>query len=136
MQVVSSRPWGFVAWVLVVLIGGSSVVASQTRRSPTRVAAPDCTGRDRYQAVTAFVHLKNAGLTDNAKIDFTKTKVTRLASEKVSARLFRQVHRVVFTEHSGKQIEVITVNDVSFEECSETSFDVFVVSQHFSPVAP
>ena len=36
----------------------------------------------------------------------------------------------------GKQIEVITVNDASFDECSESSPDVFVIAEHFRPDAP
>ena len=77
----------------------------------------------------AFVHLKNAGLTDNDKVDFKKTKTVRIASEEVRKGVFRQVHRVTFLEKSGKSIEVITVNDVSKVECSESGVEAFVVSQ-------
>jgi len=76
----------------------------------------------------AFVHLKNAGLTDNNKLDFTKTKTVRLASEQVGKDLYRQVHLVTFTEKSGKNIEVITRNDASNEECSMSGVEVYVVS--------
>lgn len=128
------RHVAFIACAVVALVGFSTVVTSQTRQTPrNRIAAPDCTGSDQWPASMAFVKLKNAGLTDNEKLDFTKTQVTRLASEQASRRLFRQVHRVVFTEHSGRRIEVITVNDASFDECSESGVDVFVVSQHFTP---
>lgn len=66
----------------------------------------------------AFVHLKNSRLTDIDLVDFTKTKTERLASEKIGKDLYRQVHHVVFTEKSGKTIEVITSNDASNAECS------------------
>jgi hypothetical protein len=91
---------------------------------------PDCTGVDRWPTSMAFVHLKNAGLTDNNKLDFTKTKTIRLASEKIGKDLFRQVHYIIFTEKSGNTIEVITSNEASNEECSMSGVDVFVVSQH------
>ncbi len=91
---------------------------------------PDCTGVERWPTSMAFVHLKNAGLTDNNKLDFTKTKTIRLASEKISNNLYRQVHYIIFTEKSGNAIEVITSNEASNEECSMSGVDVFVVKQH------
>ena len=90
---------------------------------------PDYTGIDRYPTSMAFVQLKNAGVTTNQKIDFTKTKTVRLASEKLGKDLYRQIHRVVFTEKSGKTIEVITVNNVSSEEGSMSEVEVFVISK-------
>src|SRR5437763_15834387 len=77
----------------------------------------------------AFAHLKNAGITDNSKVDFTKTKVVRLASEKIGDDLYRQLHLVTFTEKSGNRIEVITSNDASSVECSMSDVEVFVVSR-------
>lgn len=91
---------------------------------------PDCTGADRWPANMAFVHLKNAGLTSNDKIAFDKTKVTRLASQKVGKDLYRQVHRIEFVEKSGKVIEVLTVNEASSTECSMGGVEVFVVCRH------
>lgn len=91
---------------------------------------PDCTGVERYPTSMAFVHLKNAGITDNDKLDFTKTKTIRLASEKIGKDLYRQIHHITFVEKSGNTIEVITVNDVSIEECSMSGTDVFVVNRH------
>jgi len=81
----------------------------------------------------AFVHLKNAGITDNYKLDFSKTKTVRLASEKIGKDLYRQIHRVTVTEKSGNIIEVITVSDASSEECSMSGVDVFVVLKHLGP---
>ena len=74
-------------------------------------------------------HLKNAGLTDNEKLDFTKIKTVRLASEKVGKDLYRQIHHIVFTEKSGSTIEVITSNAASSAECSMSGVQVFVVSR-------
>jgi hypothetical protein len=100
-----------------------------TALAPSAVAkSPDCVGVNRWATSMAFVHLKNAGLTDNNKLDFTKTKTVRLASEQIGKDLHRQVHLVTFTEKSGKTIEVITRNDASNEECSMSGVEVYVVS--------
>jgi hypothetical protein len=80
----------------------------------------------------AFARLKNEGITDNAKVDFTLTKTTRLASEQIGRDLFRQVHRVVFTEKSGRTIEAIIMNDASRDECSTSGVDVFVIAHHLA----
>ena len=91
---------------------------------------PDCTGVDHWPTAMAFVHLKNAGITDNNKVDFTKTKTVRLASEKIGKDLYRQIHQIKFTEKSGIILEVITINDASNEECSMSGVDVFVINKH------
>ena len=75
----------------------------------------------------AFVHLKNAGITTNNKIDFNKTKTIRLASEKIGNDLYRQIHHVIFTEKSNNIIEVITNNEASSVECSMSSVKVYVI---------
>jgi len=90
---------------------------------------PDCTGTERWPTAMAFVHLKNEGITDNSKIDFTKTKTVRLASEKIGKDLYRQVHHILFTQKDGTPIEVITINDASSVECSMSGVEVFVVSK-------
>lgn len=91
---------------------------------------PDCAGVDQWPTSMAFVHLKNAGMTDNYKLDFTKTKTIRLASEKIGKDLYRQIHQVIFTEKDGNTIEVITINDASSEECSMSGVGVFVIDKH------
>ncbi len=96
------------------------------------VAAPNvdyCSGIERWATSMAYTNLKNARLIDSDKVDYKKTKTVRLASEKIGKDLFRQVHQVVFTERSGRKIEVITVNDASSQECSMSGVQVFVVSQ-------
>jgi hypothetical protein len=116
------------------------VVAWDTSPVEARIASsslalaedPDCSGVNRWPTNMAFVHLKNAGITDNHNLDFTKTKTIRLASEKIGKDLYCQVHHVKFTERSGNILEVITVNEVSSEECSMSGVDVFVISNHLS----
>jgi len=90
---------------------------------------PDCSGVNGWATSMAFVHLKNAHLTDNYVLGFTKAKTVRLASELIGADLYRQVHLVTFTEKSGRTIETITINDASHQECSMSGVRVFVVSQ-------
>jgi len=104
----------------ICLAGGSAAAAGD----------PDCSSVDAWATSMAFVHLKNAGITDNAKVDFTKTRTVRLASQKIGDDLYRQIHRVRFTEKSGQVIEVITSNDASSVECSMSGVDVFVISRH------
>jgi len=93
-------------------------------------AGPDCTGKDRWPTSMAFAYLKNAGLTDNERLDFSKTKTIRLASEKIGKNLYRQVHHIIFKEKSGKKIEVITINEASNSECSMGGLEAFIVSSH------
>src|SRR5262245_36860971 len=108
--------------------------ATQTQRNDVSgPQAPNCAGVEQWPTSMAFAHLKNAGMTDNDRLDFAKTKTTRLASEPIKDGLFRQVHHVTFTEKSGNTIEVITVNDASNDECSMSGVDVYVISRHFGP---
>jgi hypothetical protein len=90
---------------------------------------PDCTHPDSWPSGMAFTHLKNAGVIDNSILNFKKTKVTLLASEKIGKDLYRQVHLVRFFKKSGEEILAITVNEVSSEECSMSNVDVYLVSK-------
>jgi len=113
---------------------GPSIFAAEAQRTATRPpTSPNCAGVNQWPTSMAFAYLKNANLTNNDRVDFTKTKTTRIASEQIGNGLFRQVHRVVFREKSGSEIETITVNDASNEECSASGVDVFVISRHLGP---
>ncbi len=89
---------------------------------------PNCTGQESWPASMAFVNLKNARITNNEKVDFNKTTVKRLASEHLKSGIFKQIHFVTFVEKDGTIIEVITINEASFEECSHSDVDVFKVN--------
>jgi len=80
----------------------------------------------------AFVQLKNSGYTNNERLDFNKTKTTRLASEKIENNLYVQIHHVLFVEKSGNKIEVITKNEASNEECSMSNVEIFIISAKLS----
>jgi hypothetical protein len=77
----------------------------------------------------ALTHLKNAGLVDNDRIDFAKTRSVQLASEKVNRDRYIQVHRVTFTGKDGRKLTAITVNDATAEECSGSGVHVYVVAR-------
>lgn len=93
-------------------------------------SSPNCSEASGYATSMAFTYLKNAGLLTNETTIFSKTAIVRIASEMIAEDLYRQVHRVSFVKNSGEKVEVITVNDVSHEECSMSGVDVFVVSKH------
>ena len=95
---------------------------------------PDCSGVQSWATNMAFVHLKNAGLADNKRLDFEKTKTILLASQSIGKDLYRQIHHVVFTEKSGKTIEVITSNNASSDECSMSGVEVFIISGRLGKV--
>ncbi|MFA6178558.1 MAG: hypothetical protein WC696_02980 [Candidatus Methylopumilus sp.] len=98
--------------------------------------APDCSGPERWPTSMAFVHLKNAAITNNNDLDFDKTKTIRLVSEKIGKDLYRQIHLVTFTKKSGETIQVITNNDASNEECSMSGVEVYLVSKQVGEQLP
>ncbi|WGS55040.1 hypothetical protein LFL96_36810 (plasmid) [Paraburkholderia sp. D15] len=77
----------------------------------------------------AEVKLKNAGITDPQKLDESKTRATRIASQAIGKDLYRDVYSITFYEKSGREIQVITASEASSSECSMGSVDVYVVSQ-------
>jgi len=52
-------------------------------------ANPKCHGPDDWAAMSALTKLKNAGLVDSALVDFKKTKVARITSERIGKDLYR-----------------------------------------------
>lgn len=97
--------------------------------------SPDCTSPDAWPAGMAFTQLKNAGVVDNDILDFTKTKVIRLASEKVGKDIYHQVHLVRFFKKSGERVEVITVNEASHQECSLSDVNAYLISRQLDHYA-
>lgn len=106
--------------------------------SPALAKEPDCYGSEGWAASMAFATLKNQGITDNDKVDFSKTQAVKLASEKIGKDkiyhddLYRQVQSIKFTEKSGNIIEVITISDATKTECSMGNVEVYVVSKHIN----
>ena len=104
-------------------------IALLTASTTVFAKTPDCTKPDAWPAGVAFTHLKNAGALDNSGLDFSKTKVTGLASEKIGKDLYRQVHLVQFVKRSGEDVLAMTVNEASSQECSMSNVDVYLVSK-------
>jgi hypothetical protein len=77
----------------------------------------------------AFSYLRNAGITDSSQTLPEKATAVRLASEKIGKDLYRQIYRITFPTKSGPDIVVITSSEASWEECSMSAVDVFVVSR-------
>lgn len=92
-------------------------------------AVPNCAGVNSWPASMAFVHLKNAGMLTSENTDFDKTQVSLVASQPEKAGLYIQVHQVKFQKRDGSVVQVITVNQASNQECSESPVEVFVVSE-------
>jgi hypothetical protein len=111
---------------LLLLFAASTSMAAQSPSEKTH--GPDCSGG--WPTNMTFVHLKNAGLVDNRSIDWSNIKTVRIASEKISKDLWHQVYHITFTRTSGDTIDAIAVHDASYEECSMTGVEVFVVSKH------
>ena len=112
------------------IIALSLALTTQSRSQANAPSGPDCSGR--WPTNAAFAELKKQGLTNNAKVDFSKTKTTRLASEKIGPDLYRQVYDVQFTEKSGNLVEAIAVHNASSQECSMTSPEIYIVSKHLN----
>jgi len=116
---------------LLALVVFLAVATAVARPQAENINGPDCSGS--WPTNMTFVHLKNAGLADNSSIDFSKTKTSRLASERVGRDLWHQVYYVTFTKKSSETIEAIAVHDASLEECSMSGVEIFVVSSHLNP---
>jgi hypothetical protein len=103
---------------------------AQSLSAPAEAApgVPNCIGANAWPSRMALTHLRNANLLVADEVDAGKTRVVRLASEKLGRDLYRQVHLVRFTKKSGDTVSAITVNEVSSEECSMTGVDVYPVT--------
>jgi len=116
-------------WALLIAL--TICVPAIAQSKAAKSSGPECSGG--WPTNMTFGHLKNAGLVDNASVDFSKTKTVRLASEKIGKDLWHQVYHVTFTKTSGEMIESIAIHDASTEECSMTGVEVFVISKHLYP---
>ena len=74
------------------------------------------------------VQLKNAGVLVNEEVDFSRTAVQQIASQRIGNDLYRQVFRIVFHLKNGKLIQAIAVSDASNEECSMSKVTVYRIA--------
>ncbi len=96
---------------------------------PVFAKSPDCTGVERWPANLVESAVVDSGFADRDALDYNKTKVVRLASEKIGKDLYRQVHRVTFVKKSGESMMGIVLNDASHDECSMAGGDVYLISK-------
>jgi hypothetical protein len=101
--------------------------------APAFAKDPDCGGPDNWPAAMVFVAMKNANIVTNDQIDFSRTRVTRMASEKIGPDLWRQVHLVRYFRTDGSTLEAMAVSDSSREECSMGDVKTFVISAKLLP---
>ncbi|WP_282175941.1 hypothetical protein [Vibrio nereis] len=92
---------------------------------------PECDLPTSWAPNMAYVYLVNNNVFTKSDVLHDRTVVVRLASEKLAYDIYRQIHHVTFTLKSGKQVEIITSNEASSEECSLGVVDVFLIKQVF-----
>ena len=108
--------------ILAFILSTTSLMAVA---SDDPVAA--CSGPDRWAANIAHNYLKASHIITK-QIPELDLSIERITSEKIDADLYRQVHFMTFTE-DGDSHSVITVNDVSSEECSMSGVTVYLVDK-------
>ena len=87
---------------------------------------PDC---DSWPMNVSESWLQREGIVDIINLDESKTKSTLLASEKKAKGLYTQIYHFIFYDEKGNSYEIITKNDASYEECSMTAADVYLISK-------
>ncbi|PIT66063.1 hypothetical protein BHC56_09730, partial [Snodgrassella alvi] len=64
-------------------------------------------------------------------LDESKTKSTLLASEKKAKGLYTQIYHFIFYDTTGNTYEIITNSDASYEECSMSGVDIYLISKSY-----
>lgn len=109
----------------------ASVLALLT--SPVSAQGAKCDGPNNWPAANVFGAMKNAGIATNAEINFDRTVVKRIASDKIGKDLWRQVHLVKYYRKDGSTLKALAVSNASLEECSMSDVQTFVISEELSP---
>ncbi|WP_143555244.1 hypothetical protein, partial [Snodgrassella alvi] len=89
---------------------------------------PDC---DSWPMQMSTTWLQKTGIVSIEDLDKSKIQSTLLASEKKAKGLYTQIYHFIFYDKKGNIYETITKNDASFEECSETGVDVYLISKSY-----
>ena len=90
---------------------------------------PDC---DSWPMNMSETWLQKAGIVTIINLDESKTKSTLLASEKKAKGLYTQIYHFIFYDAIGNRYETITNNDASYEECSMSGVDVYLIPRSVS----
>ena len=99
--------------------------------SPAR-ADPKCDGPEGWPAGVTFSKLKGAGVLVNDEMDFSRTSVQQIASQRIAKDLYRQVFKITFQLKTGKLVQAIAVSDASKEECSMSGVTVYRIEDPLS----
>ena len=92
---------------------------------------PDCYSCPMNMSKAWF---QNAGIVDIKNLDESKTKITLLASEKKAKGLYTQIYHFIFYDTIGNTYQIITNSDASYEECSMSDVDVYLISKLISDI--
>ena len=89
------------------------------------LADPKCDGPENWPAAMTHVQLKNLGVLVNDEVDFSRTSVQQIASQRIGKDLYRQVFKITFYLKNGRLVQAIAVSDASREECSMSRVTVY-----------
>ena len=92
------------------------------------LADPKCDGPEGWPAGITHAQLKNEGVLVNDEVDFSRTAVQQIASERIKKNLYRQVFKIVFHLKNGRLVQAIAVSDASKEECSMSRVTVYRIA--------
>jgi hypothetical protein len=92
------------------------------------LADPKCDGPENWPAAMTHVQFKNAGVLVNDEVDFSRTSVQQIASQRIGRDLYRQVFKIAFQLKNGKLVQAIAVSDASKEECSMSAVTVYRIA--------
>lgn len=92
------------------------------------LADPKCDGPESWPAAMTHAQLKNDGVLVNDEVDFSRTAVQQIASQRIKKNLYRQVFEIVFHLKNGRLVQAIAVSDASKEECSMSRVTVYRIA--------
>jgi hypothetical protein len=92
------------------------------------LADPRCDGPESWPAAMTHAQLKNEGIIANEEVDFSRTAVQQIASQRIKRNLYRQVFRIAFHLNNGRLVQAIAVSDASKEECSISGVTIYRIA--------
>lgn len=97
------------------------------------LADPKCDGPESWPAAMTHGQLKNDGVLVNDEVDFSRTGVEQIVSQRLRKNLYRQVFKIVFHFKDGRLVQAIAVSDASKEECSMSRVTVYRIADPAPP---